>query len=221
MSEVLKRLSNVTIVDRIALVKLKGDEMAQVMVEANNDNTKPVRVIDNPAMFFSDDALFEAMELNSPDLKLIAEYRGIKFGDEDLFVLQKVVELKNRVAAELLAMVPPPPPYKFGEVPADWKLETSGIVFGKSRLYRKGNSEYCIGYVALEKVWNKVAPRWADETFQHRGQTVMYVSASGYNSRGVDQHDSYIKIGCQRIQRYELEAVALKLGWTFPEVPKK
>lgn len=221
MSEVLKRLSNVTIIDRLELVKLKGEEMAQVMVEANNDNTKPVRVIDNIAMFFSDDALFEAMELNSPDLKLIAEYRGVKFEDEDLFVIAKMVALKDRIAADLLALVPPPPPYEFATAPRDWKLETSGIVISKTRIYRKGNSEYCIGHKTLEKVWNKVAPRWADETISHRGQTLMYIAAGGYNSRSVEQYDESIKIGCQRIQRYELEAVALKLGWTFPEVTKK
>lgn len=219
MSEVLKRLSNVTIIDRLELVKLKGEEMAQVMVEANNDNTKPVRVIDNPSMFFSDDALFEAMELNSPDLKLIAEYRGVKFEDEDLFVIAKMVALKDRIAADLLALVPPPPPYEFATAPRDWKLETSGIVISKTRIYRKGNSEYCIGHKTLERVWKTVSKQWA--AGEKGSRYLMSVSAGGYHGRDVRLDDGDLKIGCQRIKRYELEALALKMGWDFPEVTKK
>lgn len=215
MTEVLKRLSNVTIVNRLALVKLKGDEMARVMIEASNDPTKPVRVIDNMSAFFSDDALFAAMEFNSPELKLIAEFRGIKFADEDLFVLSKVVDLKDRVAADLLAMVPPLPPYQFGVAPKDWSLETSDITIGKTRIYRKGRSEYCIGHKTLERVWNALSKKWA--AGEHNSRHVMNVSAGGYHSRDVRLEHDVVRIGCQSIQRYELEAVALQLGWDFPE----
>jgi hypothetical protein len=218
MSNVFKRLSNVTIVDRTVLVKLKGDDLAAAMVEASNDPTKPVRVIDNPVTFFSDAALFTAMEFNSPELKLIAEFRGIKFADEDLFVLSKVVDLKDRVKADLLAQIPlapPPPPYPFAKVPDGWTYEDNIVV--KGNMISRKYSDYRISLKQLERLWNRGALYWLKQS----NDDLLNVQAGGHHReasffRKGERGEERIVIGCQEIHRYEIEQVALKLGWTFP-----
>lgn len=218
MSEVLKRLSNVTIVDRGALVKLKGDELAAVMIEASNDPTKPVRVIDNIAFFFSDDALFNAIDTNSADLALIAEYRGVKFDDADRFVITKAIELRERIRQDLISLTPPPPPYPFKKLPDGWTFADNIAIKGIMVRRIKGNTSYSISLKQLEKVWNMAVRYWlklssTDRISIQAGGDIRRATAYRTGEDGAER----VTIGCQEILRYELEQVALNQGWVFPE----
>lgn len=205
-----------TIIDRNKLNKLKADEMNTVLAAAYTGGAT-VHIIDNVNTFFDDTALFQALETNSPLLSLILEKRGVQVSEEDMFIVGKYVALVNRLGADLLALIPPPPPYTFADVPEGWTVATQ-IVFGKTMIKRKtGNRDYGIGFKALEAIWNRASKRWAGQIELSR---YVSVRAGGY-SKEANINDDNIRVGCQTIQRYEIEQVALHLGWAFPEVKSK
>ena len=220
MTEVFKTLSNAIIVSRPALAALKGPEMETALATIYSNPAVPVRIVDNMGIFFSDQSLLDAINSNSEDLAVIAEFRGIVFGDDEKFVITKMAELRARVAAELLANKPSAiEAWKFAAVPSGWTVDEH-IKIKKTTISRKtGDTGYTIGIKTLEKVWNMAAAYWAGSATRDR----VDVQAGGYNrtatcyKRGEDGVER-VNIGCQTIKRFELEQVALRMGWTFPEV---
>jgi hypothetical protein len=218
MAEVYKTLSTAVIVNRGALAALKGPEMETTLTAIHGAGL-PVRVVDNMAQFFSDQSLMEAIGNNSPDLPVIAEFRGVVFDDSEKFVINKMAELLARVSAELTANKPAPvSAWKFAKVPDGWNIEDN-IVFLKSTIKRKkGDTGYSIGHKTLEKVWKMASKYWASKSVNDR----IEVQAGGYCRtatcyRTGEDGTQRVTIGCQTIKRFELEQVALTMGWEFPE----
>ena len=204
------------VVDRAGLNKLKTVDMAATLAEIYSKG-KQVHLVDNVKQFLGTPSLIKALDDNSPALPLILEARGVALNDDDVDIVRQFAEVKQHVLDRLAALVPPAPPYPFAEVPEDWSVDTH-IKFQTKQIKRaKGNTDYSIGYKTLEKVWGHAAAVWAGNS---KDRLFNGIQAGGY-WRDVQVHDSFVEIGCQRIQRYELEQVAVDRGWTIPEVKQE
>jgi hypothetical protein len=208
MSEVATKLKTGTVVDRAALNRVKSEDLAAVMAGIYTDNTLPVHVIDNVPQFFSDANLFKALDTNADTLKLILEYRKVELTEEAWKAIELFAETKAQITAALLAQIP----YQFATVPDGWSLATH-IKFNTNTIRRLSDSSYSIGNKALGRVWAAASRQWSGG--KKVGHRELEINAGGY-SRWVEVADDRVNIGCQNIRRYELEQVALHLGWAFP-----
>lgn len=203
------------VVDRAGLNKLKTDEMATSLAEIYGKG-KTVMIMDNVRGFFSNANLFRALEGNAEGLDLILEQRGIELTEDQKDLVTNFNNLKAYINDQIAALTPPPPPYPFATVPEGWDVETH-IKFTTNTIRRiKGGTDYAIGIKACKNLWDWVAPYWAGNV-DSLGRRSHYVRASGYGNYAEPDRTS-IDIGCQTIRRHELEQVALKMGWDFPEV---
>ena len=212
MTEVAIKLISGTVVDRQLLNKVKSEDLAAVMAGIYADPKTQVIVVDNVAQFFSTKNLLTALDQNAVELPLILEYRGITLNADDIDVVRQFSEVKQHVMDRIAALTPPPPPYPFAEVPEDWDIEAK-IKFNTASIRRMDNTSYLISNKMLKEVWEAAAGHWTGGDKVRRG--TLYVRASGY-SNWLEVYDNHIEIGCQKIQRFELEQVALRMGWDMP-----
>ena len=212
MTEVAIKLIAGTVVDRQLLNKVKSEDLAAVMAGIYADPKTQVIVVDNVAQFFSTKNLLTALDQNAVELPLILEYRGITLNADDIDVVRQFSEVKQHVMDRIAALTPPPPPYPFAEVPEDWDIEAK-IKFNTASIRRMDNTSYSISNKMLKEVWEAAAGHWTGGDKVHRG--TLYVRASGY-SNWLEVYDNHIALGCQKIQRFELEQVALRMGWDMP-----
>ena len=204
------------VVDRAGLNKLKTQEMAVALAEIYGRG-KTVMIMDNVRGFFSTANLFRALEGNTEGLDLILEQRGITLTEDQLDLVTNFNNLKAYINDQIAALTPPPPPYPFADVPKGWVIDEH-IKFTTNTIRRlKGRgTDYSIGMKACKNLWDWVAPYWAGNVAS-LGRRDHYVRASGY-SYYAEAYKNHVGIGCQTINRYELEQVALKQGWEFPVV---
>lgn len=213
MTDIVTVLKAGTIIDRNKLNRLKADEMNTVLAGAYA-NGATVHIIDNVSAFFSDQALFTALRQNDDSLPLILEQRGLTVSEEDSFIVEKFVALEARLRTDLLALIPPAPPYPFATVPDDFDIETD-ILISTRRIRRKDSGSHSLSPKMLQDMWNDAAAYWTGNSTNNR-----HYSRADYGTTCTINDDN-IRAGCQTIQRYEIEQVALKMGWTFPEVKVK
>lgn len=213
MTDIVTVLKAGTIIDRNKLNRLKADEMNTVLAGAYA-NGATVHIIDNVSAFFSDQALFTALRQNDASLPLILEQRGLTVSEEDSFIVEKFVALEARLRTDLLALIPPAPPYPFATVPDDFDIETD-IIISDRRIRRKANGGHSITPKMLQEMWAAAVAYWTGNS-----RETTHYSRADYGTTCYINEDS-IRVGCQTIQRYEIEQVALKLAWTFPEVKVK
>lgn len=204
------------VVDRAGLNKLRTEEMAGALSEIYGKG-KPVVIMDNVRGFFSNANLFRALEGNAEGLDMILEQRGIALSEDQLDLVINFNNLKSFIQDQLTALTPPPPPYPFAAVPDGWTVEDN-IRVTKSRVSRaKGRGDYYVSLKGAERLWNGAAQYWAGNT------TSRYLENASYGGywRQPEVNNNRVEVGCQTIQRYELEQLALALGWTFPEVQQE
>lgn len=203
------------VVDRAGLNKLKTQEMAVALAEIYGKG-KTVMIMDNVRGFFSTANLFRALEGNTEGLDLILEQRGITLTEDQLDLVTNFNNLKAYINDQIAALTPPPPPYPFADVPDGWEFEAR-IRVTTNTIRRIGrNSDYSMGIKTARALWDWIAPYWAGNVAS-LGRREHYVRAAGY-SNYAEPFKNHIDIGCQTIQRYELEQLALQQGWEFPVV---
>jgi hypothetical protein len=212
MAEVAIKLAAGTVVDRQLLNKVKSEDLAGVLAGIYADPNAQVIVVDNVAQFFSTKNLLVALDQNAAELPLILEHRGITLNADDIDVVRQFSEVKQHVMDQIAALTPPPPPYPFAEVPEDWNIDTQ-LKFNTASIRRMGNTSYSISNKTLREVWEAAAGHWTGGDKVCHG--TLYVRASGYGN-WLKVYDERIEIGCQKIQRFELEQVALRMGWDMP-----
>lgn len=195
------------IVQKSDLIAMDPNKMTDFMAEIATSG-KPIRVIDNIPYFFSTKNVLACVdEVDLESLKLIAEHRKMMITDEEYDLMARMKELKVSLIARIEATKPD---YPFAKVPAGWSVETN-LHINKTTVSRI-RGDYSITIKNLEKLWNIASKKWAvDETATDR----MPVNASGY-SRTAIVGKNKIEIGCQSIERFELEQIAVHFGWEFP-----
>jgi hypothetical protein len=205
-------VAGVSVVDRGRLQKLSTNEFATALKNLYVDGRDTtVKIVDSSVKFFSKAHLKELLDDpdNADDLVLVLEQRGITLTDEEFALVRRFNILRDQLLETATG------PYPLATVPEGWTLDAHLTV--NKTIRRKRDSNYSIGVKTLRGLWEKVAPFWADhDENTDRGRIRLnHVQASGYN-REANATPNMISIGCQNIHRYEVEAVAIHLGWEFP-----
>jgi len=213
MSTVAIKLKSGTVVDRKKLNALQSAEMQETLTSLYSTIGARIVIVDNTYEFFSKRSLLAALDSNDPNLDLIVEKAGVQITQDDMDIIKKFGELKNRILDAYDANIPAVP-YPFQTVPEDWTVDNN-VEITVTHVRRKNNKEYQIGLKTLEKLWNKASPWWANGSKANTHPGYMTIQASGY-SRDAMFTSNQINIGCQTIQRYELEQIAQHLGWNIP-----
>lgn len=195
------------VVDKTKLAALSAADVALELAQVYNQG-KIVVITENAHVFFGSKNLLDDLETGGGNWPLIIEQQGIEVCQSEVEVLQRATAIRRRI---LDAMKPA---YNFQEVPLGWSLDrlqiTTQLV---RRLDHQGNRVgYSLGLKTAENVWNAAVAHWTDNT---KPNTMPGVKADGYNRTAVF-HGTYIQIGCQRVERYEFEQLALHKGWAFP-----
>lgn len=200
------------VVDKAKMATLSAVDMAALFAQLYSPGqAKPVLIVESAGSFFTVRELLKQLDESGPNWGLICEKFGITISDEDRAALLR----GNAVRAQIVAATKGLVAYTFAIVPAGWAVEDkisvkAGIV---RRMLDAERGGYSIGLKTLERVWEGASKWWAKAEGAKR--TVYDVRASGYN-RTAEIGDYYVGIGCQRIERYELEQFALSQGWAFP-----
>ena len=209
----ITKLNAGTVVDRAGLNKLKTDEMATTLAELYSTPNANVIIVDDVRQFFSLRNLIAAMNDNLPILPLLLEQQGLTLTVDDLDIVQQFMEIKQVVLDEISANVPPLPPYPLAEVPAGWTVDDNIIFLAKHIRRKGGDHDHKATPLALQRVWKRAAAYWAGGAMP----STIYATFNGYSDCRVVVLADRVEIGCQTIKRFELEQLALHLGWDFPE----
>jgi uncharacterized protein (DUF2384 family) len=204
-------LKSGTVLQRSAVITLTADQLTQHMADVAMF-TQPVRVVDSVAAFFADRNFFAAIDAGDMDtVRMIAEHRDVHLDIADEHLVSKFAKFKLDLNVRLQATRPV---YHFAEVPDDWNVE-SRLNITRKTIQRKRSSHYEISLKSAERVWLVCAARWQNAA---ASSVVRRVAASGY-TRDASIQDDHVNIGCQRVERYELEQLAVKMDWAFPSRP--
>lgn len=212
--ELVVKLTTGTVINQQRLASMKPEDVNTALADAYT--TAPegrVVVVENARMFFSQKNLLAAINEGDANLDLILERNNIPV-TEDLINTVKAFTVAKAAILQAMKAQHPAPEYPFARVPENWSITTHIAI--RTHLIRRlvGDSEYSIGLKSARALWNWVSPFWAGKT---RTLDTHYVRANStaYNAT-VD--GSEIRVGCRRVQRYELEQIALSQGWDFPEM---
>ena len=203
-----------TVVDRKAMATLGADALSNTMAAVyEKGKTAKVLYIDDAAKFFNLKSLETAIDTNSPTLGLLLNYHNIDLTAEDIDTITRARDIQKKIRDSVEAMREASrPAYKLAAVPKGWSVEND-LQITSQLMRRIADGRYIIGLKAAERLWDWASQYWVGNTNSppyHR------VRASG-DERYAQVNKTSITIGCQTIQRYELEQVALELGWTFPK----
>lgn len=106
------------------------------------------------------------------------------------------------------------PSYPFATIPGDESIEQ--FVWNKNSV-KRGRNGYSISFKELARLWAAISPYWAgvgDKPGFLRAESVQ-----GYTQE-VEVRPDRIKMGCQHLERWEFEQIALKMHFAFPEETK-
>jgi hypothetical protein len=211
------------VLDRNLLLGMNAKNIATTIEAIRSQLAKSLTVVDSATTFFTSENMLKLIKTNDDDYKLIAEKTGVEVRDEDVDAIRRVENIIN-------AMKPPTPPYTFYAVPEKWSVGGDLVMtLGASPTVRRkpGNSQglsydYSISLKQLNRVWVSASRVWLKNAASAEPinvntvfNTVSGVRVAGYSETARIQ-DGYVRLGCQNVQRYELEQLALHLGWDFP-----
>lgn len=199
-------------VDRAGLNKLPTDKLQETLKDLYAHN---VIIVDNVRQFFSRKNLETSMNEGSDHLDLLFEYHKIDVSDADVIFMDKFYQIKKNIIDTLNAKNPVPS-YPFCPVPDGWIFDEQ-IVVNKTTIRRKSVSNFSAGHKGLQTLWEQASKYWAKNSdFDDKQiRELAYRSLGGYNYNPI-VYANRIKFGCQKIDRYELEQLAVHMGWTFP-----
>jgi hypothetical protein len=121
---------------------------------------------------------------------------------DDTKTLSRFVELRKELKTKLESVVPA---YNFMPVPEGWDFEREIAVNASNGRVERRGTNYYIGKATLERIWRKAAPLWQNREPDYTSSATLFVM------------NTISEVGCQAIQRYELEQFAAHFNWAFPE----
>ena len=214
MTDVIIEMASATLIDRSRMNKLSAEALATTMSTVFGKG-KDVVFIDDARTFFSLKNLETAIETNTADLPILLAYHEIVLVPEDFAAIERArtVQTYIREAVEAKREASRPD-YPFAEVPAGWTIE-SKLEIGTRSIKRTNGEYYTVGLNAAKRMWEYASPLWAGSETSLRSTMIR---ASGYHNN-TNAYPKYLQVGCQRVERYELEQLALNQGWDFPKAP--
>ena len=211
MTKIIHRFKTATIVDREAFNALTNDRLAETTAELyGNKDAPPPQFMSNLNTFFSRQNLSKELLSQGPHLPILLEKWEIDVSDEEVKLIQDFNKLRNELSARIDAKKPD---YPFATCPDVYDL-LSTISIKPTCVRRLGRHDtgYSIGTKTLKRIFDHAAKAWAEGRTPDR---IGSINASGY-TRSVTFSKTTVEIGCQTIQRYEIEQIALHQGWEFP-----
>lgn len=207
-NEAVTVLPSGIVVDRHKLAQMSDEAVNTLMADVYAAG-KPVVMVANANLFFTSNTIIGELEnpTNPNYWRLIAEKFELSITEEDIRIISRAVEIRKEIKAKLK------PLYPFASVPKDFNFDTAfQVVNGGASIKRRGG-DYQIAIRQIRNLWGVASRYWAKQS-THSSVTV---NTGGYHgSKTAAVYDTYIQLGCQRIERYELEQCATKQGWDFP-----
>lgn len=205
------QVGNQIFIQREFLAKTPVDDLTGFMTKFSSGDMT-LRIVENLTQFFSNANLMDAVNKgNVADANVIAKQRGFVLSENDCDTIIKFGELKKYIEDQFKSHAPA---YVFAVVPEHFDIADITLTSGGS--VKRSGGDRTIGLKTLKKLWIECSKFWhtmketGDKTFT--GSTV---NASGY-SNYPEVNAVRVSIGCQTIQRYELEQFALSQNWEFP-----
>lgn len=206
-------LSKNFVIQRSVLASAKQVELTELMNNVARSG-KHMLIVDNLAEFFGINNLLNAVNKGDTEtLTIVAEKNEIEIDPFDLGIIAAFSQFKAKLIEKANEKLPV---YRFSTVPENWSV-TNNLKITTQSVVRKDDTNYSIGLKTLEKIWLVASKVWNGDTCVL--PRVNSISASGYNRDALIKAGG-IDIGCQHVHRYELEQVALHMGWAFPEKAK-
>lgn len=210
--KILHVLKSGMVLDRSIMIGRSADEIGSAIAVIRAEDHRRLRVVDNADQFFTAEKLMELIRAKDKDYLMVAENAGIDITAEHVDAIWKADAIANAIKMKM------PPKYTFAEVPAGWSIaddiSLGPTIVRRKRINPQGNSgTYTISPKRLETLWGLASRRWAklagatDNGGIVESQGVRRTATIGPNC---------IVIGCQTIQRYEIEQIAKHRGWAFP-----
>lgn len=202
------------VIDKGKLNNVKADDAAATLKLAYSLGVDVVFVpLHN--IFFQPKSLLALIEAGDRNWKLVAEKLDVKITPDEVRTLNAAVDIRKRLMDTLKST------YEFADVPDGYDVTKRTHISGQNVRRLSANNgttgEYSIGLKTLKNIWGLASNKWAGH---QKGVASMSVSASGY-SRMATVKDQQVDVGCQVIDRYELEQFALSQGWDVPEMAVK
>lgn len=193
-------LSNGIVIERAKLAKLTVDDLAKTMNEIAQKG-KEIIPVESFSEFFSKNSLVKAFDnIDTKNIALITEYLGIIITSEELAQAEKFRDLRKSIIERI-----PTGTYTFAEVPGDWDFYKT---FTINETYIR-RSSYRMTIKTAKNLWGTAFLVWNGT---NQPPEKLRLSADGYKPTVKINMDS-IEIGCQKIPRYQVEQLALKMGW--------
>lgn len=203
------------VLDRSVFVGQTVAEMQSTLVAIRSAPKKSITVIENGATFFTAANMLDLIKADDDHYKLIAEKAKVTLRDEDVTAIKTAEAAKKAIEA---SMIPPIPPYPFRPVPEGFVASQKFELTNNNRSLRRVGAvayEYRVSLAGAQKLWASLSKYWV------KGQTVPSFYTNVGTERRIVQEGDTVRIGCQNVQRFEIEQIALWQGWAFPEVAKK
>jgi hypothetical protein len=214
ISKKYEELKSAIVIER-SLFEEKNDVISEFIYDKMSSSSGVI-VVDKLSTFFSKTNFESLMHRASVEkdwalkLRAIGEKRGFAISVDTMNAIANFANLKRELIGELFQINSAiGSSYELADVPKNWNIETA-FKFNKTTV---SNGNYSIGYKTAEKIWNIVSPIWAGSVLPTKRQ---YVTIGSY-SRHLEIHKDQVGIGCQTVKRFEVEQIALKMGWAFPE----
>jgi hypothetical protein len=186
----LKEVGNTLYVDESEFKKLSGEALVSFMKE-HADNAPRMKFIDSFKDLSSRSALKAAIETMDSSIPLRIVFCNLD--TKYTYDTHQAIALKQSLLDLLEATRPA---YPFAKRPESFKLNKT-FVLGQNEIV---HNSYSMKVTTFEKRWELLRNYWKEENSHHL--TVF----SG--SRRVEVHGDQVFVGCQRFQRYEVEALA-------------
>lgn len=205
------------VVDAYVLAAQSVDDLDTTFRMMRAHPKRSLTIIQNANTFFTSANMLELIKANDDKYRLIAEKVGVVLHETDVRTIQDAETVKKAIES---AMLPPVPTYPFCPKPASWSVATDlTITTGNRAMVRRlranpnaNGTGYSISVLQLKRIWAIASARWKSKTSVRH---ISAIAADGYTRSGT-VYDAHVEVGCQTIQRYELEQLALHLGWDFP-----
>jgi hypothetical protein len=204
---IYKELSKAVLVDSTALRKLDTSVFQETMADIYAIE-KPVKYVETFAAYKLKKDFIPAILRGEDVSERIEFFRDTPLTDDEQRSLTAYAE--GYKAVEKLINDLPAPAYPFATIPEGRSIDQ--YYFTDRSIARHKGSSYSIGIKTLQKLWDNVKLYWYTNTGRPNS---ISIQASGYGQTATFEAEK-INLGCQHIDRWELEQVAVKYNWEFP-----
>lgn len=197
-TDLFKVLSAVVLVNAPVFRKVSANNLPKAFADLN-ESGKPLIFEENITKLTHTPSVITRMS-QGEDVSISLELLDVALSP----IEQSAIRLYHQIIERLKPATGPY--YPFAEAPANFVL-FDHIKINSKTMTRNG---YSSSISVAERVWKVCYKYWLGLSTD----TKMSGSFDGY-SRNVKISDKFVEVGCQTINRYEIEALALHLGWEF------